>query len=162
MTRFTTVSMCVALSLAFAAGCNRAADEQQKADRARADADKKVNDANNDANEKINAAHADADKKVADAQASFLKIREDYRHKVTDDLVSVDKDIAKLEAEAKTEKGKKRADIDAALPNIHSLRESVTNEYRSLEMSSALTWDDAKARVDKAVDDLKKAIDKAD
>jgi len=154
--------MCVALSLAFAAGCNKAADEQRKADQARIDADKKVNDANGEATDKINAAHADADKKVADAQASFLKLREDYRHKVTDDLTSVDKDIANLEAKAKTEKGKKKADIEAALPNIHSLRESVTNEYRSLEMSSAITWDETKARVDKAVDDLKKAIDKVD
>lgn len=162
MTRFTTLSMCVALSLAFAAGCNKAADEQRKADQARIDADKKVNDANGEATDKINAAHADADKKVADAQASFLKLREDYRHKVTEDLVSIDKDIANLEAKAKTEKGKKKADIEAALPNIHSLRESVTNEYRSLEMSSAITWDDTKARVDKSVDDLKKAISKAD
>ena len=162
MTRLTTLSMCVALSLPLAAGCNKAADEQQKADQARTDADKKVNEANSEATDKINAARADADKKVADAQASFLKLREDYRHDVTADLVKVDKDIADLEAKAKTEKGKKKADIEAALPNIHSLRESVTSEYRSLEMSSAITWDDSKARVDKAVDDLKKAVSKAD
>ena len=47
---------------------------------------------------KVNAARAEEDKKVAEAQASFLKIREDYRHKVTEDLVGVDKDIAELEA----------------------------------------------------------------
>jgi regulator of protease activity HflC (stomatin/prohibitin superfamily) len=162
MIRFTTVSMCLALSLAFAAGCNKAVDEQHKADEARSDADKKVTDANRDATDKINAAQAEADKKVADAQASFLKLREDYRHKVTEDLVSVDKDIASLEAKEKTAKAKDKATIDAALPNIHSLRETVTSEYRSLELASALTWDDAKTRVDKAVDDLKKAVDKAD
>jgi vacuolar-type H+-ATPase subunit H len=162
MTRFTTLSMCVALSLAFSAGCNKAADEQQKADQARTDADKKVNDANTEATDKINAARAEADKKVADAQASFLKLREDYRHGVTQDLVSVDKDIANLEAKAKTAKGKAKADIEAALPNIRTLRESVTTEYRSLELASAITWDSAKARVDKAVDELKKAIDKVD
>ena len=162
MTRFTTLSMCVALSLPFAAACNKAVDEQQKADQARTDADKKVNEANTEANDKINAARAEADKKVADAQANFLKLREDFRHDVTEDLVKVDKDIADLEAKSKTAKGKTKADIDAALPNIHSLRESVTSEYRSLEMSSAITWDDSKARVDKAVDDLKKAVSKAD
>ncbi len=163
MTRFTTLSMCAALSLAFAAGaCNKAADEQQKADQARTDADKKVNDANTEATDKINAARAEADKKVADAQASFLKLREDYRHSVTENLVGVDKNIADLEAKSKTAKGKTKANIDAALPNIHTLRESVTNEYRSLELASAITWDDAKARVDKAVDDLKKAVSKAD
>ena len=162
MTRFTTLSMCVALSLAFAAGCNKAADEQQKADQARIDADKKVDAANSEATDKINAARADADKKVADAQANFLKLREDYRHSVNEDLVGVDKDIADLEAKAKTAKAKDKAKIDAALPNIRSLRESVTSEYRSLEMASAITWDSSKARVDKAVDDLKQAIKKAD
>lgn len=162
MIRFTTVSMCLALSLSFAAGCNKAADEQRKADEARADADKKVSDANREATDKINAAQSDADKKVADAQANFVKMREDYRHRVNDDLASVDKSIADLEAKAKTAKGKDKANIDAALPNIHSMRESVTSEYRSLELASALTWDDTKNRVDKSIDDLKKAVDKAD
>jgi len=145
-----------------AVGCDKAADQQKKADEARAEADKKITNANNDATDKINAAQAEADKKVADAQASFLKTREDYRHDVTQDLVKVDKDIADLDAKAKTAKGKAKTDLDAAMPNIRALRDSVTTEYRSLEMSSALTWDSSKARVDKAVDDLKKAIDKAD
>ena len=163
MTRFTTVSMCVAaLSLPFSAGCNKAADEQQKADQARTDADKKVNDATTEATDKINAARAEADKKVADAQANFLKLREDYRHSVTESLVNVDKDIVDLEAKSKTAKGKVKAGIDSALPNVHTLRDNVTTEYRSLELSSALTWDTTKARVDKAVDDLKQAIKKAD
>ncbi len=162
MIRFTTVSVGMALSLALAAGCNKASDEQHKADEARAEADSKVNEANREATDKINAAQAEADKKVADAQANFLKLREDYRHDVNEDLVKVDKSIADLDAKATTAKGKTKADIDAALPNIRSLRETVTTEYRSLELASALTWDDAKARVNKAVDDLKKAIDKVD
>jgi hypothetical protein len=162
MIRFTTASVCMAISLALAAGCNKAQDEQRNADEARAEADNKVNEANREATEKINAAQAEADKKVADAQANFLKLREDYRHDVTEDLTKVDKNIADLEAKAKTEKGKTRAEIEAALPNIRSLRENVTTEYRSLELASAITWDDAKGRVDKAVDELKKAIDKVD
>jgi hypothetical protein len=162
MIRSTTVSVCMALSLASATGCDKAADEQRKADEARAEADNKVIDANREATDKINAAQAEADKKVADAQASFLKMREEYRHKVTEDLVGVDKDIANLDAKSKTATGKARAEIEAALPNIRTLRDNVSNEYRSLELASALTWDDAKNRVDKAVDELKKAVDKAD
>jgi hypothetical protein len=152
----------MALSLALGAGCDKAADEQRNADEARAEADKKVIEANREATEKVNAARADEDKKVADAQAGFLKIREDYRHKVTEDLVSVDKDIADLEAKAKTATGKNKATIESNLPNVRTLRENVANEYRSLELASAITWDDAKGRVDKAVDELKKAVDKAD
>lgn len=162
MNRFSTVSVCIALSIGFAAGCNKAADEQKKADEARVEADNKVIEANREATEKINAAQADADKKVADAQANFLKLREDYRQKVTSDLIEVDKDIAELEAKAKTATGKAKADIDSNLPSVRSLRENVTSEYRSLELASALTWDEAKNRVDKAVDELKKAVDKAD
>jgi hypothetical protein len=162
MNRSITVSACMALSLALAAGCNKAADEQRKADEARADADNKVIDANREATDKVNAARAEEDKKVAEAQADFLKIREDYRHKVTESLTSVDKDIADLEAKSKTATGKARATLESNLPNVRTLRENVSNEYRSLELASAITWDDAKARVDKAVDELKKAVDKAD
>ena len=156
------VSASVALSIALALGCNKAADEQRKADEARAEADEKVVDANRDATERINAAQAEADKKVADAQANFIKMREDFRHDVSQKLVEIDKDIAGLEAKAKTATGKAKAEIDSKVPNIRSLREQVSSEYRSLELASALTWDDAKARVNKAVDDVKKAIDDAD
>jgi hypothetical protein len=162
MIRIATATASIALSLALASGCNKAADEQHQADKARAEADTKVDDANREAADKINAAQAEADKKVADAQANFLKLREDYRHQITGDLVGVDKDVAALEAKAKTATGKTRANIESALPNIRTLRESVSSEYRSLELASALTWDDAKGRVDKALDDLKKAVDKAD
>ncbi len=162
MIRFTTASVCMALSLVLAVGCNKAQDEQRKADEARAEADNKVNEANREATDKINAAQAEADKKVADAQASFLKLREDFRHSVTEDLVKVDKDIADLGAKGQTAKGKAKTDIDAALPNIRTLRENVATEYRSLELASAITWDESKARVEKAVDELKKAVDKAD
>jgi hypothetical protein len=152
----------LAISLALGAGCDKAADEQRKADEARVEANDKVSEANREANEKVNAARAEEDKKVAEAQASFLKIREDYRHKVTEDLVGVDKEIAELEAKAKTATGKTKATIESNLPNVRTLRENVANEYRSLELASAITWDDAKGRVDKAVDELKKAVDKAD
>jgi len=162
MIRSVKIPLAAVLIAIGAFGCNKAADEQKKADEARNEADKKVGEASNDAAEKINAANAEADKKVAEAQANFLKLREDYRHKITEDLVSVDKDIADLEAKAKTATGKTKAQIEAALPNIRSQRESVSSEYKSLEFSSAVSWDNAKARVDKAYDDLKKAIDKAD
>jgi hypothetical protein len=162
MIRFKTATACLALSLAFASGCNKAIDEQHQADKARAEADEKVSDANREATEKINAARAEADKKVAEAQADFLKLREDYRHQVNADLVTIDKDIVGLEAKGTTATGKTKATIASSLPNIRALREAVSTEYRSLELASALTWDEAKGRVDKALDELKKAVDKAD
>jgi len=161
MTRFSlSVAMLCALTGLY--GCNKAADEQKKADEAHADAQQKVDEANRDAGRKIDAARADEDQKVAEAQANFRQMREDYRHRVTSDLTSIDKRITELEAKDKTATGKNKAQLDASLPNIRSLRENVNTEYHSLEYASALTWDDAKGRVDKAYDELKKAIDKAD
>lgn len=162
MTRFTNVTVGSALSLLLLGGCNKAIDEQRQADEARAEGENKVAEASREASDKINAARAETDKKVADAQASFLKLREDYRHQVNETLVSVDKQVAELEAKTKTATGKTKAKIESELPNIRTLRESVTNEYRSLELASALTWDQVKGRVDTAVDELKKAVDKAD
>ena len=78
------------------------------------------------------------------------------------DLTDLDKRITNLEAKDKTATGKSKVQLDASMPNIRSLRENVNTEYHSLEYASALTWDDAKARVDKAYDDLKKAIEKAE
>ncbi len=162
MIRISTLSVCVALCMASAAGCDKAADEQRNADEARAEADRKALEANREATTTINAAQAEADKKVADAQASFLKMREDYRHKATESLIEVDKDITKLEAEAKTIKGKAKTELEARLPNLRTQREAVANEYKSLELASSQTWDATKVRVDKAIDDLKGAVNKAD
>jgi hypothetical protein len=161
MTRFS-LSVATLCALTGLYGCNKAADEQKKADEAHADAQQKVEEANRDASKKIDAARADEDQKVAEAQANFRQMREDYRHKVTGDLTSLDKRITELESKDKTSTGKTKTQLDASLPNIHALRENVNTEYRSLEYASALTWDDAKGRVDKAYDELKKAIDKAD
>jgi len=159
MIRFTTASVCMALSLSLAAGCNKAQDEQRKADEARAEADEKVNEANREATDKINAAQAEADKKVADAQANFLKLREDYRHDVTQNLVDLDKKIADLEAKAKTATGKTKAQLEADLPRIRDQRDNFVRDYRTIETASATTWDNTKARLDKEWDELKKAVD---
>jgi hypothetical protein len=158
-----SVTSVAAIVLGFGlVGCEKAADQQQKADAAREDAQKKVQDANQEATDKINAAREEETRKVAEAQANFLKIREDYRHSISEDLTKLDARIAELEAKAKTATGKTKTTLDTNLANVRSLRENVNTEYRSLEYSSALTWDKVKANVDKAHDDLKKAVDSAD
>ncbi len=162
MTRITIASVCMAYSLTLATGCDKAADEQRQADAARLEAETKSAEANREATGKINAAQVEADKKVADAQADFLSLREAYRHKVTENLIGLDKDIANLDAKLKTATGKVKTDLEARLPGIRSQREAFSNEYKSLELASALTWDNAKTRLDKAWDELKKAVGKAD
>ena len=159
----TVLTSIFAVSLGLAVvGCNRAADEQRKADEARAEADRKAAEVSQDSQQRINSAQAEADEKVAEANASFLKMREDYRHDMTQKLVELDKDIAELEAKAKSETGKAKAKIESNLPTIRQMRDDFVRDYRSVEAASASTWDATKERLNKSWDELEKAVDRAD
>jgi hypothetical protein len=142
-------------------GCDNAADNQAKANAAQAQANDKINAALSDADAKAKAAQADADQKIADAKASFMKLREDYRHTVTSHLTDLDKKISDLDAKEKTATGKTKADLDTSLAAIHSSRTRFTADFNNLEAASATTWDSAKANLDKEWSDLKSMVDKA-
>ena len=161
MTRSSIAVSTLAL-LALAGGCNKAADEQQKATNAQVEANSKIDQANQEAAQKANNAQAEADKKIAEAQAGFLKLREDYRHDMTSKLVDLDRKIAELEAKAKTETGKKKADLDAQLVTIHTQRDAFATDWKSIEAASALTWDATKNRLDKEWNELKVLVDHVD
>ena len=90
-----------ALALLISLGCNNAADEQAKADKAQAEANEKIATANREAQLKGAVAQAEADKKVAEAQVDFMKLREDYRHKINSSLTDMDAKVADLELKAK-------------------------------------------------------------
>jgi hypothetical protein len=157
----SSLIVCGSLVLALTCGCDKAADEQQKAVNAQAQANDKIVQANQEADQKANSAQADADKKIAEAQASFLKMREDYRHDTTTNLVDLDKKIADLEAKEKTASGKKKADLDVQLGQIRSQREAFANDWKTIETASATTWDATKNRLDKEWSDLKAMVDRA-
>jgi hypothetical protein len=157
----SSLIVCGSLVLALASGCNKAADEQQKAVNAQNQANDKIVQANQEADQKANSAQADADKKIAEAQASFLKMREDYRHETTTNLVDLDKKIADLEAKQKTATGKKKADLDTQLDQIRTQREAFANDWKTIETASATTWDATKNRLDKEWSDLKSMVDRA-
>ena len=150
-----------ALVLALGSGCNKAADEQEKATNAQTKANEKIIEANQEADKKANEAQADADKKIAEAQASFLKMREDYRHETTEKLVDLDKKVADLEAKSKTSTGKKKADLDVQLAQIRTQREAFANDWKTIETASATTWDSTKNRLEKEWNDLKALVDRA-
>lgn len=106
-------------------------------------------------------AQADMNSKVASAQADFERTREDYRHSRQTDLDEIDAKIAKLEAGDRTATGKAKADLDARLPQIRAQRAALGADFRALQVTTATSWDDAKARVDKEWDSLKSAVDAA-
>lgn len=147
--------------LALASGCNKAADEQEKAVAAQTKANEKIVAANQEADQKSVKAQADADKVIAEAQANFLKMREDYRHDTTSKLVDLDHKVADLEAKAKTSTGKKKADLDVQLTQIRAQRDAFSNDWKSIETASASTWDSTKSRLDKEWNDLKSMVDRA-
>jgi glucose/arabinose dehydrogenase len=155
----SSVLIGAALSILSSAGCNTAADDQAKADKAQAAATDKTTSAMVEANQKIASAQAVADKKIAEAQGNFMKLREDYRHSVTTDLADLDQRVAKLTAKEQLMSGQGRADFDARLAKIRAEREAFDTDYRKLEAASALTWDDTKARLDKEMSALKTLVD---
>lgn len=161
MIRSTIIVCGLGFSFALAVGCDKAADEQQKAINAQTHANDQIVAANQDADRKGTSAQADADKKIAEAQAGFLKMREDYRHDTTTKLVDLDQKIAELDAKSKTAKGKTKADLDARLLQIRAQRDAFANDWKSIEVASAVTWDSTKARLDKEWSDLKTLVDRA-
>ena len=158
----SSILMGAFVSLAMAAtGCEKAADEQQKANNAQSEADKKIANAHQEADNKTNTAQSEADKKIAEAQATFSKMREDYRHKVQTDLVDLDKKVDDLSAKEKTKAGKAKTDLDESLKQIRAQRDAFAASFKSLDGATATTWDDAKARLDQQFTALKTMIDKA-
>ena len=149
--------MCATLALA----CDKASDEQAKANGARAAADDKIGAVTKEADQKVKSVREEEEKKVAEAQAGFSKLREDYRHSTTTNLVELDSKVVDLEAKAKASSGKARTDLDASLKQIHSDRRTFDVDYKALETATAVTWDDARAHLDTEWTHLKTLVDKA-
>jgi hypothetical protein len=132
-------------------------EEQQKEQKAAQD----NADQQNRAARESASAQADMSQKVASAQADFDKTRENYRHDRQSDIDDIDAKIAKLEANERTATGKTKADLDAKLPSIRAQRASFGADFRSIQTSTAATWDDSKARLDKEWDSLTSAVSDA-
>lgn len=149
------------VTLALAAGCDNASNNQQKATAAQNEANDKIAAATREAEQKGKNAQAAADKQIAEAQANFMKLREDYRHATTTNLAGLDRKVADLEAKEKRMSGKAASDLEAKLKDIRGGRATFTADYNTLEATSAATWDDTKARLDKEWTDLAASVDAA-
>jgi hypothetical protein len=114
-----------------------------------------------EADQKVKSVREEEATKVAAAQADFLKLREDYRHTTTTNLVELDRRVVDLEAKAKTSTGKARTDLDASLKQIRSDRSTFDADWKLLEGATASTWDDAKAHLDTEWTHLKGLVDRA-
>lgn len=139
--------------------CDKAADEQKKANEAQAKANEKIGEVAREAEEKIKQAQAQADKKIAEAQAAFMKLREDYRHSTNEQLVELDKKIADIEVKAKKSKAKAKTELDLKVKQTRAARDAFVTDYKEIETATAVTWDETKARLDKQWADVKAMSD---
>lgn len=151
----------VLASVALTVGCDKAIDDQTKVDNSLAEANNKINAANKEAEQKGLAAQAEADKKIADANANFMKLREDYRHATSNHLVDLDRKVELLEATSRAATGKTKSDLEFNVKQIHAKRAEFATDYKTIESATAMTWDDAKTRLDKELSDLNTLVDKA-
>jgi hypothetical protein len=159
MIRTSIVATVLAATMAFA--CDNASDEQKKMNAAQSQADDKISAATKEADQKVRSAQQEEDQKIAAAQSGFMKLREDYRHTTTTNLVELDRSVNDLEAKSRQTMGKTKSDLDATLKQIHADRGAFETHYRALESATASTWDEAKSRLDAEWNRLKALVDKA-
>lgn len=159
--KFTLFAASIA-ALALASGCNRAADEQRKADEARAEASEEAMEARRDAQLKINSARDEANEEISEAGENFTALRDDYRRDMNEKLVDLDEDIAELDKKLTTATGNAKTELQAKLPQIKAQREAFMAEYRTLETASAASWDATKERVNRAWNALDDSVDAVD
>ncbi len=159
MIRFSIPSAALTITLAIA--CNDASDDQRKISGAQAEANDRIGMADREANQKIQNAQQDEDKKIADARADFLKLREDYRHTTTVNLVELDHHVDDLGAKAKVSIGKAKKNLDATLMQIRIDRGVFENDYKALESTTPALWDGTRAHLDTEWTHLMALVDQA-
>ncbi|HEU4407085.1 MAG TPA: hypothetical protein VFS43_17585 [Polyangiaceae bacterium] len=156
----------LAASLAAAACQKSARQQQEEADEARRAATEAQQKAQRDVAEaerraREAAAEVRGAPAVANADAVLAPNRGEYLRKHRDELASLDQKLASLEAEAARASGRAKVELDAT---VRRLREQRAAVGRQLDMAGTVAdgvWSSFTENVDKAVDDLEAAIDKA-
>lgn len=146
--------------LASVAGCQRtASEEQQKVEAAKRGAEQKAAEAQKTAQTEITSAQMEADKKIAKTDAAFEKTRTAYRDDLKKSVSELDKKVEKITAKAQTATGDKKAEIDAALPNIRERQQALHAGMATIDSATMQTWDVSKNKVDTDKKALSDAID---
>jgi Tfp pilus assembly protein PilP len=150
----------VGLALLSSVACDRASEQQKKADEAQREASQEMNEVRAEASQEMNKLQAEANREVAEAQAKFSKIREEYRHEVEKNLINLDEEIAKLSTRIEVKKDGVKAGTRERLEMIREKRTEFQKDLASLETASARDWDSAKNALDKEWENLKALVNK--
>lgn len=111
-----------------------------------------------EAKRKVDTAQSETTQKVQKANADFQMTVSVYRVGKQKDLADIDKSIADLNAAATTATGKKKADLDGALPAIRAQREALAKMWKTLDDATPASFDATRANIDKSYDDLKTSL----
>jgi hypothetical protein len=149
----------IAAALVANAACDKpgVAEQQKEQNAAQENGDQQERAARESAS-----AQADMNEKIAAARADFDRNREQFLRGKRGDLDELDSKIASLEKEERSVTGKAKADLDAKLPSIRARRAAFGADLRSLDATTAATWDDTKARIDKEWSLLRAAVAQAE
>lgn len=142
------------------AACDSTADDQKKEAAARTEASDKIAAAAREATDKSKAAQLEADRTIAAAEADMRSQRDDYRKKITDNLVALDAKIAVADTKAKDSVGHAHADLADAMKAIHESRATFFTDFKALDQASVKTWEATKTGLDKEWKSLAALVDK--
>ena len=154
----------IALTLtAFAFAASLACDKPGVAERQREDppSEQPPQTTNVAAQRSQGAPTTTADNDMSGVRTDFEKNREDYVHARDADLVDLDKTIAALEAKEKAAKDRAKVELQANLSAIREKRDAFVRDVNALGKTTAIGWDQAKAKVEQEWNALKAAVDKA-
>jgi hypothetical protein len=147
--RMGGVVLLLSLAVASTAACKKTPEQQEK----------EAAEAQRKADEKAAKAQSEADKEKAEATASLDKTRAEYKSKIQKALDDVAKRTRDVEARLTQPGAKQRPHAHDALKTVHEKSDVVRADLRHLDTATASTIENVKSKVDKDVDELKKAVD---
>lgn len=136
-------------------------EQSNRVDEAQQKGAAEINAAQMEAQRKIQKADEHADKQLGKLSAEFDKSRTEYANDLSKKTEELDKKIAKIEDASRTATGKKKAEIDAALPDIRARRQALGNDVHMLDSATAESWAATKNKLDTDQKALSDAIDNA-
>jgi chromosome segregation ATPase len=84
-----------------------------------------------------------------------------YKKEVKEKLKGLDQKIAELKKKATEVKGEAKADYDKEMAELGTKQKAAKKEWRKLAHATATDWEKVKAGMDRAVQDVESAYDKA-
>lgn len=136
-------------------------EQANRVDEAQQKGAAEINAAEVEAQRKVQRADEHADKQLGKLTAEFDKSKTEYANDLSKKTEEFDKKIAKIEEASRTATGKKKAEIDAALPDIRARRQALSNDARMLDNATAESWAATKNKLDTDQKALGDAIDHA-